>query len=101
MVTFGFPLMALLQLAICIYGLLRTRFRATFWLWSVAAFISLGVTAFTAIQRQILPAVSSFTELPFLWSFAAVANYSTYALNFIGLLLLIRSSTIKSHDTVA
>jgi hypothetical protein len=101
MMAVGYPVLALFRLGICIYGLIHTRFRTTFWLWSVAAFLSLLVSIFTIFQQGILPAVASFTWLRYLWSVAATADYISIALNLIGLVLLIRAAAIKPNDTVA
>ena len=101
MVAIGYPLLAVLRLALCIYGVIRTRLQTVFWIWSVAAFLSLAVSLFSHTQQKIIPAVGSFPFLRFLWPVAATADYTSLALNLIGLVLLIRLSSIKPNASVA
>lgn len=97
--TVGYLLVGILRLALCIYGLVRTNLRLTFGLWSVAAFLSLAVSLFTAFQQRLVAGVGAFPFLSYLWPVAAAAEYVSLALDLAGLLALVRAANIKSNDT--
>ena len=99
MMSVGYPLISVLRLMLCIYGIARTRFQVSFWLWSIAAFLSLGVSLFASIQQRLITGVIGFPSISYLWPVAAVADMASLALNLVGLLLLVRAASTKSNDT--
>ena len=94
MVSLGYPLLGLLRLGLCLYGVARTPYRATFWLWSAGAFLSLVVALFAAVQQRLIAGVGAFPSLYYLCAAVAGADYAALRLVLLGLLILLRMTII-------
>ena len=99
----GYPVINVICLALCLYGALRTRFRLPFWIFA-ASIVLVLIPEITSLILKIqlfrgIPLGSSIVFWPgyrFLWPCVSIAEYTSWALNIVGLLLLVRAARSAS-----